>query len=295
MGFGLPPAPKLSEGGLFARQLAIGLGVTTTTSLLFHPVTLASFVAQHRPHPSPSVLEFMRATVAKDGVASLWRGSLGAMMVRGELGVQLALNDAFNRALARQRLFEEGDPLLRIAAGAATGVAAFVLFYPLELARTRVHQRLTSLRGKRAMPQPRDISLGRQLRAAFVRAGLSGIYSGGSWSLPINTILATGQFGVFKAIQDNNPWGQEVTPKSTLYTMYAACAGRVVVMPLAAPLITMRQLMQGLVKSAPAFGSMSDTRRAIRGHLPAVAACRRSGQQPWTSMLVSPTLAALVT
>jgi len=178
----------------------------------------------------------------EQGYLSFWRGNLVNCLHYAPLeGSALALNDFFNNSV-----FPSYSPTLdfwrsfetRLLSGGLAGAVAHTLTYPLDFARTRMAVASAS-GGKQQFNGVMDC-----LRASIRNQGITGIYSGWMSTCLSAFIFRAGQLGVFKQIQDFNPYRMDQGINGAASSFLAVTAGRTAVMPLTYPLeLVRRKLM----------------------------------------------------
>jgi len=175
------PSKLLEQGKLFMVQLACagGSGALAKTAvaplervkILLQVQGQSTLPAEQRYH---GIMDALRRIPAREGgLRALYRGN-GANVVRlvPDIGFKFIVHDQF------KIMFTPADGsalgvLERFAAGAATGMVRTMIFYPLDLARTRITADTSPAGPHRNYPGIRSC-----LSKTFRQEGFRGLYKG---------------------------------------------------------------------------------------------------------------------
>lgn len=180
------------------------------------------------------------ARVSKEqGVLSFWRGNLvNCLRYAPQQGSALAFNDAIND------LFPKYDPrtqvyqsvAVRLFSGGLAGAMANTICYPFDFARTRLASDVG--KGKGQFNGIWDC-----IATTVRQQGITGLYTGWTVTVAGAFVYRAGQLGLFKQVQDYNPWKKDKGVKGAVAAFCSVTLARTVVMPFNYPFDTVRRRM----------------------------------------------------
>ena len=189
--------------------------------------------------PATSISECFRRVLAEQGPLAFWRGNLvNILRYAPQQGSALAFNDLFND------LFPYYDPhqdfgkafLVRLASGGLAGALANTICYPFDFARTRLASDLVSGKG-------RFKGIADCIATTVRQEGVKGLYTGINITIAGAIVTRAGQLGVFKQIQDMNPYKSDTGTLGYVSAFVAITVARTLNLPFNYPFDTIRRRM----------------------------------------------------
>lgn len=181
-----------------------------------------------------------KRVVAEQGAAALWRGNLvNCLRYAPQQGSALAFNDLINN-----KIFPKYDSktdfwksfACKLGAGGCAGALANTMAYPFDFARTRLASDAGSGKGK-------FNGIGDCIMSTVKAQGITGLYTGWSVTVMGAFVYRAGQLGIFKQIQDLNPYKKDKGMMGGISSFCAVTVARTVVMPFNYPFDTIRRRM----------------------------------------------------
>jgi solute carrier family 25 (adenine nucleotide translocator) protein 4/5/6/31 len=178
--------------------------------------------------------------VADQGAKALWRGNLvNCLRYAPQQGSALAFNDLINN-----KVFPKYDShtdfwksfACKLGAGGCAGALANTMAYPFDFARTRLASDAGAGKGK-------FNGIMDCISSTVKAQGITGLYTGWSVTVAGAFVYRAGQLGIFKQIQDLNPYKKDKGMMGGVSAFAAVTVARTVVMPFNYPFDTIRRRM----------------------------------------------------
>jgi len=206
------PKVKKSKLEQLGSDLLIGGGIGAISKTVMAPVERVKLLMQTMDS-NPDVLsgkverykgvgDCFTRVYNEQGLKAFWRGNLvNCLRYAPQQGSALAFNDAINNAFpvydSKTQFWQSLG--VKLTSGGLAGAAANTICYPFDYARTRLASDV-----KKGGGQFKGIG---DCIATTVRAqGLQGLYTGWSVTVAGAFVYRAGQLGLFKQIQDLNPY-----------------------------------------------------------------------------------------
>jgi len=174
----------------------------------------------------------------EQGMAAFWRGNLvNCLRYAPQQGSALAFNDALGQAFPKYNNttdFWKSTAVNLVSGGLAGGIANTIC-YPFDFARTR----LASDLGKNKQFN----GIMHCISSTVKSQGISGLYTGWSVTVAGAFVYRAGQLGLFKTIQDMNPYQKDKGALGAASSFVAVTAARSAIMPFNYPFDTVRRRM----------------------------------------------------
>lgn len=240
------PKSKLEQLG---SDLLIGGGIGAIAKTVMAPVERVKLLLQTMDS-NPDVLsgkverykgvgDCFSRVYNEQGLKAFWRGNLvNCLRYAPQQGSALAFNDAINNAFpvydTKKQFWE--SLAVKLTAGGLAGAAANTICYPFDYARTRLASDV-----KKGGGQFKGIG---DCIATTVKAqGLAGLYTGWSVTVAGAFVYRAGQLGLFKQIQDMNPYKDDRGSIGVVSSFVAVTTARTAIMPFNYPFDTVRRRM----------------------------------------------------
>jgi solute carrier family 25 (adenine nucleotide translocator) protein 4/5/6/31 len=241
--------PKKSKLEQLGSDLLIGGSIGAFAKTVMAPVERVKLLLQTQDS-NPDVLsgkvkkyegigDCFRRVSSEQGAKAFWRGNLvNCLRYAPQQGSALAFNDLIND------MFPKYDPKTQVwqgvgaklASGGLAGAAANTICYPFDYARTRLASDLKGGAG-----QYRGIW--HCISDTVKKQGLTGLYTGWSVTVAGAFVYRAGQLGLFKQIQDMNPYAKDKGTLGAISSFTAVTIARSAVMPFNYPFDTVRRRM----------------------------------------------------
>jgi len=180
-----------------------------------------------------------RRVMSEQGALAFWRGNLvNCLRYAPQQGSALAFNDAINDLFPKYDSKTQFWQSLgsKLVSGGLAGAIANTICYPFDFARTRLASDLG--KGKAQFNGIMDCIM------TTVRSqGITGLYTGWSVTVMGAFVYRAGQLGMFKQIQDLNPYKNDKGTLGGISAFAAVTAARTAVMPFNYPFDTIRRRM----------------------------------------------------
>jgi solute carrier family 25 (adenine nucleotide translocator) protein 4/5/6/31 len=174
----------------------------------------------------------------EQGMKAFWRGNLvNCLRYAPQQGSALAFNDALNKIFPDYNSKTDfwKSTGTKLASGGLAGAIANTICYPFDFARTRLAS---------------DVGATKQFNgimhciSSTVRSqGLTGLYTGWSVTVAGSFVYRAGQLGLFKTIQDMNPYATDKGTLGAISSFLAVTTARTAIMPFNYPFDTVRRRM----------------------------------------------------
>jgi len=242
---------KAKKGGFeqLMTDLVIGGSIGAISKTVMAPVERVKLLLQTMDS-NPDIVsgkvprytgigDCFRRVYAEQGMKAFWRGNLvNCLRYAPQQGSALAFNDALNNMFPKydaKKDFWKSVGVKLFSGGLAGGVANTIC-YPFDYARTRLASDV-----KKGGGQFKGI--GDCIATTVRNQGITGLYTGWSVTVMGAFVYRAGQLGLFKQIQDMNPYQHD---KGTLGAISAFCSvtlARTAIMPFNYPFDTVRRRM----------------------------------------------------
>jgi solute carrier family 25 (adenine nucleotide translocator) protein 4/5/6/31 len=176
---------------------------------------------------------------AEQGVKAFWRGNLvNCLRYAPQQGSALAFNDLINDTFPKYSSKTDFWKSLgvKLFSGGLAGAVANTICYPFDFARTRLASDLGKGEG-----QFKGIT---DCIVSTVKSqGITGLYTGWTVTVIGAFVYRAGQLGLFKQIQDLNPYQSDKGIIGACASFVAVTAARTAIMPFNYPFDTVRRRM----------------------------------------------------
>jgi solute carrier family 25 (adenine nucleotide translocator) protein 4/5/6/31 len=244
-----PAARKETNISDLFRDFLLGGTIGAIAKTLMAPVERVKLLLQTQ-HSNPDVVsgkvvpyksipDCFRRVNAEQGFIAFWRGNLvNCLRYAPQQGSALAFNDYLNK------LFPDYDPrtdfwksiTTKLFNGGLSGAIANTICYPFDFARTRLASDLKQGGGQFKGITDCIVTTVRQ-------QGITGLYTGWSVTVVGAFVYRAGQLGLFKQIQDMNPYKRDKGYIGAISSFIAVTTARTVIMPFNYPFDTVRRRM----------------------------------------------------
>jgi len=244
-------APKAGKNKLeqLASDLAIGGSIGAISKTVMAPVERVKLLLQTQ-NSNADVLsgkvarytgigDCFTRVYKEQGLKAFWRGNLvNCLRYAPQQGSALAFNDLINdlfpRYDSRTQFWQSMGA--KLTSGGLAGAIANTICYPFDFARTRLASDLHQGQGKFKGITDCIVTTVRQ-------QGITGLYTGWSVTVAGAFVYRAGQLGLFKQIQDWNPYAKDKGTLGAVSSFVAVTIARSAVMPFNYPFDTVRRRM----------------------------------------------------
>jgi solute carrier family 25 (adenine nucleotide translocator) protein 4/5/6/31 len=241
--------PKGSKLQQFASDLLIGGTAGAISKTVMAPVERVKLLMQTQ-HSNPRVIsgevkpyanigDCFRRVYADQGIWAFWRGNLvNCLRYAPQQGSALAFNDAINALFPKYNGREDFWKSLgvKLFSGGLAGAVANTLAYPFDFARTRLASDMA--KGKGQFNGIMDC-----INTTVKNQGIRGLYTGWSVTVMGAFVYRAGQLGLFKQIQDLNPYVDDKGVIGAVSSFVSVTLARSAIMPFNYPFDTVRRRM----------------------------------------------------
>jgi len=240
---------KKSKVQQLGSDLLIGGSIGAVSKTIMAPVERVKLLMQTQDS-NPDVLSgkiqryksigdcFSRVK-SEQGFKAFWRGNLvNCLRYAPQQGSALAFNDYLNTLFPvynNKTDFWKGVGA-KLASGGLAGAIANTICYPFDFARTRLASDL-----KKGGGQFKGIW--DCIATTVKRQGITGLYTGWSVTVVGAFVYRAGQLGLFKQIQDMNPYASDKGTWGAISSFVAVTTARTAIMPFNYPFDTVRRRM----------------------------------------------------
>ncbi|KAJ3085461.1 hypothetical protein HK100_009042 [Physocladia obscura] len=240
---------KRSKLEQFASDILIGGTAGAISKTVMAPVERVKLLLQTmeshpdvisgKVKPYTGIVDCFQRVSREQGLAAFWRGNLvNCLRYAPQQGSALAFNDYINA------LFPKYDSKTqfwqsfasKLFSGGAAGAVANTIAYPFDFARTRLASDVKS--GKGQFKGIWDC-----ISTTTRQQGITGLYTGWGITVAGAFVYRAGQLGLFKQIQDFNPYKNEKGTLGFVSSFVAVTTARTVIMPFNYPFDTVRRRM----------------------------------------------------
>jgi len=240
---------KKSKIEQLGSDLLIGGGIGAISKTVMAPVERVKLLMQTMDS-NPDVLsgkverykgvgDCFSRVYNEQGLKAFWRGNLvNCLRYAPQQGSSLAFNDAINNAFphydSKKQFWQ--SLAVKLTSGGLAGAAANTICYPFDYARTRLASDV-----KKGGGQFKGIW---DCISTTVKAqGIGGLYTGWSVTVAGAFVYRAGQLGLFKQIQDMNPYKDDRGTIGVVSSFVAVTTARTAIMPFNYPFDTVRRRM----------------------------------------------------
>jgi len=240
---------KKSKIEQLGSDLLIGGSIGAVSKTVMAPVERVKLLMQTQDS-NPKVLSgevkrysgivdcFKRVT-SEQGFKAFWRGNLvNCLRYAPQQGSALAFNDFLNNMFPNYSSNTDfwKSFAVKLTSGGLAGALANTICYPFDFARTRLASDLGKGQG-----QFKGIT--HCIVSTVQKQGITGLYTGWTVTMFGAFVYRAGQLGMFKQIQDLNPWAKDRGTLGALSSFAAVTIARSAVMPFNYPFDTVRRRM----------------------------------------------------
>jgi len=175
----------------------------------------------------------------EQGLVAFWRGNLvNCLRYAPQQGSALAFNDLINKLFPDYSSKTDFYKSLgvKLTSGGLAGAIANTICYPFDFARTRLASDLSA--GK-----PKFKGIWDCIASTTRSQGITGLYTGWTVTCMGAFVYRAGQLGLFKQIQDLNPYQADKGVLGAVSSFCAGTLGRTAIMPFNYPFDTVRRRM----------------------------------------------------
>jgi len=241
--------PKQSKVAQLMSDLLIGGSIGAVSKTIMAPVERIKLLMQTQDS-NPDVLSgkvkryssigdcFSRVS-KEQGVKAFWRGNLvNCLRYAPQQGSALAFNDLINNMFPNYNPHTEFYKSLasKLTSGGLAGAIANTICYPFDFARTRLASDLST-------GAPKFKGIGDCIMTTVRQQGVTGLYTGWTVTCMGAFVYRAGQLGLFKQIQDLNPYQKDKGTLGAVSSFASVTIARSAVMPFNYPFDTIRRRM----------------------------------------------------
>jgi len=242
------PGPQKSKAEQLLADLLLGGAIGAVSKTIMSPVERVKLLMQTQDS-NPEVLsgkvarytgigDCFRRVYAEQGVKAFWRGNLvNCLRYAPQQGSALAFNDALNKAFPEYNSKTDfwKSTATKLTSGGLAGAIANTICYPFDFARTRLASDVGTTKQFKGIMDCLTTTVRQQ--------GLTGLYTGWGVTVAGSFVYRAGQLGLFKTIQDMNPYQQDKGYLGAISSFVAVTTARSVIMPFNYPFDTVRRRM----------------------------------------------------
>jgi solute carrier family 25 (adenine nucleotide translocator) protein 4/5/6/31 len=244
-----PQKQEKSKAQQLATDLIIGGAIGAISKTIMAPVERVKLLLQTMDS-NPDIVsgkverykgigDCFKRVSSEQGAAAFWRGNLvNCLRYAPQQGSALAFNDflgdVFPKYDAKTHFWQSF--VVKLGSGGLAGAVANTICYPFDYARTRLASDVKQ--GKGQFNGIFDC-----IATTVRQQGVIGLYTGWSVTVAGSFIYRAGQLGMFKQIQDMNPYKKDKGTLGVLSSFVAVTVARTAVMPFNYPFDTIRRRM----------------------------------------------------
>jgi len=199
-----------------------------------NPLVIRGEVARYS-----GIMDCFKRVNSEQGFLAFWRGNLvNCLRYAPQQGSALAFNDLINNMFPA---YDSRSNLLmsvttKLVSGGIAGAIANTICYPFDFARTRLASDLKS-------GQPQFKGIWDCIWTTTKNQGITGLYTGWLVTCMGAFVYRAGQLGLFKQIQDMNPYQKDKGTLGAISSFIAVTTARTAIMPFNYPFDTVRRRM----------------------------------------------------
>eukprot|EP00697_Spironema_sp_BW2_P007272 gnl/Spiro4/21515_TR10542_c0_g1_i1.p1 gnl/Spiro4/21515_TR10542_c0_g1~~gnl/Spiro4/21515_TR10542_c0_g1_i1.p1 ORF type:complete len:319 (-),score=78.26 gnl/Spiro4/21515_TR10542_c0_g1_i1:154-1110(-) len=203
-------------------------------SMLKNPDVLSGKLKPYSSYP-----DCVRRVLSEQGALAFWRGNLvNCLRYAPQQGSALAFNDALNNAFP---VYDANTDfwksfVVKLTSGGLAGALANTICYPFDFARTRLATDLKKGEGQFK-------GIWDCIATTVKKQGITGLYTGWVVTCMGAFVYRAGQLGLFKQIQDLNPYQKDKGWLGGVSSFVAVTTARTAIMPFNYPFDTVRRCM----------------------------------------------------
>jgi solute carrier family 25 (adenine nucleotide translocator) protein 4/5/6/31 len=230
-------------------DLLIGGSIGAVSKTIMSPVERVKLLMQTQ-HSNPDIVsgkvsrysgvgDCFRRVYKEQGLRSFWRGNLvNCLRYAPQQGSALAFNDLLNNLFPNYSSKTDfwKSVAVKLTSGGLAGAVANTICYPFDFARTRLASDV-------ATGKPQFSGIMDCIMSTVRKQGLTGLYTGWSVTVAGAFVYRAGQLGLFKQIQDMNPYATDRGTIGAVSSFIAVTTARTAIMPFNYPFDTVRRRM----------------------------------------------------
>jgi len=185
-----------------------------------------------------SIQDCFKSVYRRQGVLAFWRGNLvNCLRYAPQQGSALAFNDFINKLFPNYNSKTDfwKSFAVKLTSGGVAGAIANTICYPLDFARTRLASDVGQVKMFKGIWDC--------IWTTARQQGITGLYTGWTVTVMGAFVYRAGQLGMFKQIQDLNPWQADKGTLGAISSFVSVTAARTAVMPFNYPFDTVRRRM----------------------------------------------------
>ncbi|KAI8807438.1 ATP/ADP translocator [Cladochytrium replicatum] len=232
-------ASDLLIGGTAGAIAKTAMAPVERVKLLLQTMESHPDVLSGKIQPYKGIGDCFVRVYREQGLWAFWRGNLvNCLRYAPQQGSALAFNDAINKMFPKYDSKTQFWQSLgsKLFSGGLAGAVANTIAYPFDFARTRLAADLKAGGG-----QYKGIM--DCLSSTFKTQGITGVYTGWSVTVAGAFVYRAGQLGLFKQIQDLNPYANDRGAIGMVSSFVAVTVARTAIMPFNYPFDTVRRRM----------------------------------------------------
>jgi len=241
--------PKKGKLEQLGSDLLIGGSIGAISKTIMAPVERVKLLMQTQDsNPDvisgkvqryKSILDCFSRVKSEQGFWAFWRGNLvNCLRYAPQQGSALAFNDLLNKLFpvynSKTDFWKSVSS--KLVSGGLAGAIANTICYPFDFARTRLASDL-----KKGQGQFKGIW--DCIWTTLKNQGITGLYTGWTVTVMGAFVYRAGQLGLFKQIQDLNPYQADKGTIGAISSFVAVTTARTVIMPFNYPFDTVRRRM----------------------------------------------------
>ncbi|KAI9026238.1 putative mitochondrial ADP/ATP translocase [Hyaloraphidium curvatum] len=226
-------------GGVAGAISKTAMAPVERVKLLLQTMDSNPDVISGKVKPYSGIGDCFRRVYAEQGLAAFWRGNLvNILRYAPQQGSALAFNDAINAMFPKydSRVDFWKSMGSKLFSGGLAGAAANTIAYPFDYARTRLASDVKAGKGQ-------FNGIWDCISSTVKKQGITGLYTGWGVTVMGAFVYRAGQLGLFKQIQDLNPYKNDKGTAGAVAAFVAVTVARSVVMPFNYPFDTVRRRM----------------------------------------------------